>query len=135
MFPQVDSAKAQLKGGGKGGRVEEDCNETSAALSTGSNSTESSGKDGKNKAGNIKSILGQLFFRFEIQLLPVLIVMMITMPLTVRELMKMRKASTHQSQDRGLVLAVIYSSSLQSSRSCVLFHFASLKQYIPRHFR
>ena len=76
MFPQVDSAKAQLKGGGKGGRVKEDRNETSADSSTGSNSTEISSKDGKNKAGNIKSILGQLFFRFEIQLLPILIVMM-----------------------------------------------------------
>ena len=100
MYPQVESAKA--------GRVKEGQNETSADSSTGSNSTEGSGKDGKNKAGKIKSILGQLFFRFEIQLLPVLIVMMITMPLTVRKLIMMRKVSNHQNQDRGLVIAVVY---------------------------
>ena len=133
-LPQLDSARAQPKGRGKEESFGGNDNETSTDLSSESNSTESGDEDVKNKAGLQKRMLSKLFFRYEVQLLPVVIVMMITMPLTVRELMRMRKASGNHSQDRGLVIAVIYILVITMiSILCLipLYILKNFKKYIP----
>ena len=137
-LPQLDSARAQPKGRGKEVSFGGNDNETSTDLSLKSNSTESGDEDVKNKAGLQRRLLSSLFFRYEVQLLPVVIVMMITIPLTVRELMRMRKASSSHSQDRGLVIAVIYILVITMiSILCLipLYILKNLKKYIPKGAR
>ena len=137
-LPKLDSARAKPKGRGKEVSFGGNDNETSTDLSLKSNSTESGDEDVKNKAGLQKRMLGKLFFGYEIQLLPVVIVMMITMPLTVQELMRMKKASSNQSKDRVLVIAVIYILIITMiSILCLipLYILKNFKKHVPKRAR